>query len=68
MALEYTPKGKRDIGRPKTDEAINNIFKIEFSQDRARCPTSVYFHDDDYDDTFIRSMTLFIANMPIKLV
>jgi hypothetical protein len=34
MALEYKPKGKDDIGRPKKDGEINSIFKIEFPQDR----------------------------------
>jgi hypothetical protein len=36
MALEYEPKGKRDIGRPKQDGEINSIFKIEFAQYRTQ--------------------------------
>jgi hypothetical protein len=50
MALEYKPKGKCDIGRPKTYGEIKASSRLSFHRRGPRCPTSIYIHDVDDDD------------------
>jgi hypothetical protein len=56
MALAYQPKGKHNIGGPKTRPTASS--RLSFHRAGPRCPTSVYVHDsgggggggDDDDD------------------
>jgi len=53
QALQYRPKGRRNIGRPKRDGGTNFILRIKEQETRL----TLHVHDDDDDDD----------DMPLKL-
>jgi len=44
--LQYKPKGRRNIGRPRRDGRINFILKIKEQE----TPLTLQEHDDDDND------------------
>jgi hypothetical protein len=53
QALQYKPKGRRNIGRPRRDGGTNFILRINEQETRL----TLQEHDDDDDDDGIKNLS-----------